>query len=197
MRHRSFGDASDYMTTSYIIVPFTFAFSNVSQIMFYSRIACYMSSQIQFLLNFIQILKESNLQSFNFTFSFFLINMTFCVLQLGKRVIGKIFVPAVECGENYTVRSLVTIHTESPRLLLLNMESEYCTVHVSTCSLLGLQSETEKLYFFMGPCWVPLLVTFAKLRKATISFVMSLCPSVRPSARREKLCSHWTDFDKT
>jgi len=34
------------------------------------------------------------------------------------------------------------------------------------------------------------LGTFAKLRKTTISFVMS----VRPSVRMEQLGSHWTDF---
>ena len=34
------------------------------------------------------------------------------------------------------------------------------------------------------------LGTFAKLGKATISFVMSVCPSVR----MEQLGSHWTDF---
>jgi len=34
------------------------------------------------------------------------------------------------------------------------------------------------------------LGAFAKLRKATISFVMSF----RPSARMEQLCSHWTGF---
>jgi hypothetical protein len=33
---------------------------------------------------------------------------------------------------------------------------------------------------------------FAKLRKATISFVMSICPS----ASMEQLVSHWTDFDE-
>ena len=31
---------------------------------------------------------------------------------------------------------------------------------------------------------------FAELRKATVSFVMSVCPSVR----LEHLGSHWTDF---
>jgi len=30
----------------------------------------------------------------------------------------------------------------------------------------------------------------AKLRKATISFIMSVCPSVR----KEQLGSYWTDF---
>ena len=35
-----------------------------------------------------------------------------------------------------------------------------------------------------------LLGVFAKLRKATISFVMS----VRPSVPKEQLGSHWTDF---
>jgi hypothetical protein len=33
---------------------------------------------------------------------------------------------------------------------------------------------------------------FAKLRKATISFVMSVCPSARP---HEQLGSYWTDFN--
>ena len=33
-----------------------------------------------------------------------------------------------------------------------------------------------------------------KLRKATICFVMSICPSVCPSVRMEQLGSHWTDF---
>jgi hypothetical protein len=35
-----------------------------------------------------------------------------------------------------------------------------------------------------------ILGAFAKLRKATISFVLS----VRPSVRMEQLGSHWTDF---
>jgi hypothetical protein len=38
------------------------------------------------------------------------------------------------------------------------------------------------------------LGAFAKLRKETISFVMSVCPSVRPSVRMEQLGSHGTDF---
>ena len=37
------------------------------------------------------------------------------------------------------------------------------------------------------------LGAFAKSRKATISFVKSVCPSVR----MQQLGSHWTDFDKT
>ena len=36
------------------------------------------------------------------------------------------------------------------------------------------------------------LSSFAKLRKATIGFVISVCPSVR----MEQLESHWTDFDE-
>ena len=43
-----------------------------------------------------------------------------------------------------------------------------------------------------------LLGALPKLRRATISFVMSVCLSVRPpartSARVEQLCSHWMDF---
>jgi hypothetical protein len=37
------------------------------------------------------------------------------------------------------------------------------------------------------------LSAFAKLRKATISFVMSVCQSVR----MQQLGNHWTDFDET
>ena len=37
-----------------------------------------------------------------------------------------------------------------------------------------------------------LLGAFAKLRKSTISFVMSVCPSVR----KEELGSYWTDLKK-
>jgi hypothetical protein len=40
--------------------------------------------------------------------------------------------------------------------------------------------------------YFPLLSAFAKLRKTTITFVMSVCPSVR----KEQLGSHWTDLHK-
>ena len=40
-----------------------------------------------------------------------------------------------------------------------------------------------------------ILSAFAKLRKATISFVMSVCPSICPSVCME-LGSHSTDFHK-
>ena len=39
----------------------------------------------------------------------------------------------------------------------------------------------------------PLLGAFAKLRKATINFVMSVCLSIR----MEQIGSHWKDFDET
>jgi hypothetical protein len=39
-----------------------------------------------------------------------------------------------------------------------------------------------------------LLDAFAKLRKATVSFVMSVCPSLCPRARVEQLGSHLTNF---
>ena len=41
--------------------------------------------------------------------------------------------------------------------------------------------------------WHRLLGTFAKLRRVTISIVMSVFPCVR----MEQLGSHWTDFDET
>jgi hypothetical protein len=37
---------------------------------------------------------------------------------------------------------------------------------------------------------------FAKLRKATIRFVMPVCLYVRPSIRTEQLGSYWADFHK-
>ena len=39
------------------------------------------------------------------------------------------------------------------------------------------------------------LGTFTKLRKATISFVMSVVLSVHPDVRIKYLGSHWTDFN--
>jgi len=39
-----------------------------------------------------------------------------------------------------------------------------------------------------------ILGSFPKLHKAIISFVTSVCLSVRPSVRMEQLDSHWTDF---
>jgi hypothetical protein len=45
-------------------------------------------------------------------------------------------------------------------------------------------------------CWriiCCLLGAFAKLRKATVSFAMSVRPSVRPSTRMQQLGSHWKD----
>jgi len=37
-----------------------------------------------------------------------------------------------------------------------------------------------------------ILGDFSKLQKVTVSFNMSLCPSVRLSIRMEQLDSHWT-----
>ena len=48
-----------------------------------------------------------------------------------------------------------------------------------------------------GHTTTPFFAEFAKLLKATISYVMSVRPSVRLSpARMEQLGSHWTDFDE-
>jgi hypothetical protein len=41
-------------------------------------------------------------------------------------------------------------------------------------------------FYILGP--------FAKLRKATISFVMNVLLSVRPPDCMEQLVFHWTDF---
>jgi hypothetical protein len=47
---------------------------------------------------------------------------------------------------------------------------------------------------FSESCPLPLFGAFAKLRKATITFVMSTYLSVRLSVSMEQLCSHWPDF---
>ena len=52
----------------------------------------------------------------------------------------------------------------------------------------------EEMCHSCTPLKVKFLGAFAKLRKAAISFVMSVRPSVRPSVRMEQLGSHWTDF---
>jgi hypothetical protein len=46
--------------------------------------------------------------------------------------------------------------------------------------------------YLTSPCWF--LSAFAKLRKATISFRMSVRPSARPYVHTERLGSYWTDF---
>jgi len=40
------------------------------------------------------------------------------------------------------------------------------------------------------------LGAFTKLRKATLSFIMSVCLSFRPSVFMEQLSSHWTNFNE-
>jgi hypothetical protein len=48
--------------------------------------------------------------------------------------------------------------------------------------------------FLKGKEILSFLVAFAKLRKATISFIMTACLSTRPSFRMKQLGAHWTDF---
>jgi len=56
------------------------------------------------------------------------------------------------------------------------------------------------LYLFLRCSYLTLSVgtrildTFAKLRKATVSFLMSVCLAIRPSVRMEPLDPNWTDF---
>jgi hypothetical protein len=56
----------------------------------------------------------------------------------------------------------------------------------------------EELIYWLSGCYIRKKVSwflgaFAKLRKANVSFVMSVCPSVS----MEQLGSDWTDFDET
>jgi hypothetical protein len=52
-------------------------------------------------------------------------------------------------------------------------------------------SQQRPCFEFISSKWV--LEAIEKLQKATISFVMSVCPSVHI----EKLGTHWTDFHVT
>jgi len=51
----------------------------------------------------------------------------------------------------------------------------------------------RNIYIGLSPNY-QILGTFAKLRKAAISFIMSVCSTVRLSVSMEQLDSHWTDF---
>ena len=59
---------------------------------------------------------------------------------------------------------------------------------------------TSRVYDTTCEILAHILGAFAKLRKATLSFVIAVCLSVRlsvcPSVCMEKLGSHWTGFDK-
>jgi len=45
-----------------------------------------------------------------------------------------------------------------------------------------------------GNIFLSFLAALAKLRKATLSFIMSVRLSTRPSFRVKQLGAHWTDF---
>ena len=53
---------------------------------------------------------------------------------------------------------------------------------------------TNSDYFPTHHNFLVLLGAFAKLRKATISFIMFVGLSACPSVRMEKLGPHWTDL---
>jgi len=52
--------------------------------------------------------------------------------------------------------------------------------------------ERSSYKYVSGSEWI--LGAFSKLRKATVSFVVSGCLSVRPSVRMEQLVFHWKDI---
>ena len=64
----------------------------------------------------------------------------------------------------------------------------HCATHASLCSLLRTNYKETRLNKRKFLCFG----AFAKLRKATISFVMSVCLSIRT----EQLGSHWTDLQQ-
>jgi len=48
--------------------------------------------------------------------------------------------------------------------------------------------------FLKGTQILSFLVAFAKLRKVTISFIMFVCLSTRPSSHMKQLDANWMDF---
>jgi hypothetical protein len=57
-------------------------------------------------------------------------------------------------------------------------------------------SEDESVEYFLEYKLFWYLEALANLRKATVSFDMTVRPSVRPPVRIEQLESYWTNFDK-
>jgi len=85
-------------------------------------------------------------------------------------------------------------HLQNTHVRFSNTEAVYCTHKtpldsgLSQISLLHSPYTARLQDLFLG--------AFAKLRKATISFVMSDRPSTRPAALVEQLGSHYTDFNE-
>jgi len=67
--------------------------------------------------------------------------------------------------------------------------SSCCTVCVF-CVAFRFRCGSDENFYGIQEFFSP----FVKLRKATLSFVMPLCPSVSPPARIEQLGFYWTDF---
>jgi hypothetical protein len=83
-------------------------------------------------------------------------------------------------------------------ITLYSLQVTSCTTSFNNITLyilfyIGLREKKERLFPYTALTkWF--LGVFAKMRKATISFVMSTRPSGRPYVRMEQLDSHWTDF---
>ena len=118
-------------------------------------------------------------------------------------------------GQSYCMRTDIQIskphfcqtlqNISSTQGLLLSRQMRRLACCWSAASHRFLSTET-RICFQSSPCGILVnrLVlgqnflqysgAFAKLRKATICFVMSVRPSVRPSVCVEQLRSHWTEF---
>ena len=87
--------------------------------------------------------------------------------------------------------------TNSNELQLIST-SEHCDIEVNEYSMnlpfITLTSLTKMSVQIAALVNMHILGVVAKLRKATTSFVMSLCPLVRTSIRMEQLGPHWTNF---
>jgi len=69
----------------------------------------------------------------------------------------------------------------------------FCPRSALMCFFFGGSQNKQRLFPFTALTDL-IFGAFAKLRKATISFLMSVSLSVRLSVRMEHLVSHWADF---
>ena len=92
-----------------------------------------------------------------------------------------------------TFQKLMAPHLQDTHVLLSNTEAVYCTHKAPP--LVSVLSQISPLHSpYTARLQDLFLGAFAKLGKATISFVMSDRPSTRPASLTEQLSSHCTEF---
>jgi hypothetical protein len=83
----------------------------------------------------------------------------------------------------YEYSTFVPVHPVNRVLIFAKVHSQ--TLRKERCTF---------KYFYCNNALFQALGVFAKVAKVTVSLVMPLCLSVRPSVQMAQLGSHWTDF---